>query len=73
MYAPPGESFTITGAREKLLWCKYLFFKNGIPPDIFDKTKMSDILAMVDITNALNVQEIRVAEINRIKAENGIL
>lgn len=73
MCAPPGEYAVINGNKEKLLWYKYVFFKNGIPPDVFDKTKMSDILAMVGVSDALKSQEARVAEINRIRSESGII
>jgi hypothetical protein len=45
--------FVLEGRKEILLWAKYQFWKAGIPPEEFRKTRIGDLKDIMDIENAI--------------------
>jgi len=73
IYSPPNEPVLIKDPKHKLMYYKYMFFKNGISPAEFNKTDMRDIKAMLDIDNAMSSKKDRAVYIQNLQNQMGLI
>ena len=52
-----------------LSWMKHQCFEKGIPPQVFKKMQMRDLLEIFEINQAINQKQIRQAQIDEAISE----
>jgi len=63
-----GQGFSFSNKGELMMWMMFKAWENGISPEVFRQSRSSDLISILQISNAVNEKNEREAKVRQAMA-----